>query len=103
MLNILTLEDWLDLYSKKIYVIRKLKEFEQSLYNSGKLIKNKEEIGIEEFEVLNFLFSFKIFKIEKGNIPIKIEIGEIKLSKDERLCYCIDENYLEEFEKAFKI
>jgi len=106
-----TPEEWLDYFNRKIYIFRRLKEFEENLYKSGKLNKEKEEIRverahlstIEEYQVPKILFRLKIFKFEKTGIPVKIEIGEIKLTEDERLCYCIDENYLEEFEKAFKI
>ena len=103
MMEMQSIEEILDYYTKKVYILKKIKEFEEISYRSGKLIKGKEEIGISEFESPDVLFGFKIFKIEKGNIPIKIDIGEVKVTKDERLCYCICENYIEEFENAFKI
>jgi len=86
----------------KTSVIDRLKNFQNNLYRSGKFSAN-EGLAIEEYEEKGFLFCFKIFKAKKEAIPVKVEIGEVKLTKDERLCYCIDENYLEEFENAFKI
>jgi len=86
----------------KTSVIDKLKDFQNNLYRSGKFNTN-EGLAIEEYEEKGFLFCFKIFKAKKETIPVKVEIGEVKLTEDERLCYCICENYIEEFEKVFKI
>jgi len=105
-----TPKEWLDYFNKKIYIFEKLKEFEENLYKSGKLNKEKEKIiierthpsTIEEYQKPAILYCLKIFKVGGEGIPIKVEIGEIKLTEDERLCYCIEENYIEEFEKAFK-
>lgn len=85
---------------EEFYILLKLKEFQDNLHKFGKF-KENEEINLEKIREKGILAGFKIFKVEKGGIPVRIEIGEIKITKDERLCYCIDENYLEEFEKTF--
>jgi len=79
-----------DVY-KKIRLLEVLEAFEKELIEKKKI---EGVIEVEEIEK-----GFKINVIKKEPLPpISINIGEVKI-EDNKVCYCIDEKFLEDFEK----
>ena len=79
-----------DVY-KKIRLLEVLEAFEKELIEKKKI---EGVIEVEEIEK-----GFKINVIKKEPLPpISINIGKAKI-EDNRVCYCIDEKFLEDFEK----
>jgi len=76
---------------KKIRLLEVLEAFEKELTEKKKI---EGVIEVEEIEK-----GFKINVIKKEPLPpISINIGEVKI-EDNKVCYCIDEKFLEDFEK----